>query len=114
MIKINGVSIPIPSTLQVGIIDISKGGRNAEGTLVIERIATKRKLELTWSHLSKEQLSDLLTRVSGVFFDVEYIDPQDNALKTGSFYCGDRSINTLDYLNEQIRYKDIKFNLIER
>lgn len=114
MIKVNGVVIPTPSDYQVGIMDLSKAERNARGTLIIERIATKRKLELSWKYLSKEDLSRLLKLVSPVFFNVEYIDPQDNMKKTGTFYVGDRNMGALDYRNGNIRYKDIKMNFIER
>ena len=113
MIKINGVELPTPSDYIVGIQDLSKAERNANGTMIIERIATKRKIELAWKHLSKEQLSQLFNLVSPVFFTVEYIDPQDNGFKTGTFYAGDRSVGVLDYRSGNIRWKDIKFNLVE-
>jgi len=114
MIKINGVALPTPSDYIVSIMDISKASRNAAGTMVIERIATKRKIELSWKYLSKTELSNVLKIVSPVFFTVEYIDPEENDWKTGTFYCGDRSVGALDYRNGNIRWKDIKFNLIER
>jgi hypothetical protein len=114
MIKVNGVALPTPSDYNVGIMDISKAERNAAGTMVIDRIATKRKLELSWKYLSKEDLSKVLNLVAPVFFDVKYIDPQTNSWKTGIFYCGDRHVGALDYRKGNIRYKDIKFNLIER
>jgi len=114
MLKINGVRVPTPSSYQIGIYDLSKAERVASGLLKIERIATKRKIELTWFYLTKEQLSNLLNLVSPVSFDVEYIDPQTNTLKTGNFYCGDRLVEAFDYNNGRIRYKNIRFNLIER
>lgn len=114
MIKIDGITIPTPSDYQVGIMDISKAERNARGNLIIERIATKRKIEMSWKYLDKWDLSKLFNLVSPVFFKVEYIDPQDNVLKTGTFYAGDRKAGALDYRNGDIRYKDIKFNIIER
>lgn len=114
MIKIDGITIPTPSDYQVGIMDISKAERNARGNLIIERIATKRKLEFSWKYLDKENLSKLLKLVSPVFFKADYIDPQENAWKTGTFYVGDRKVGALDYKNGNIRYKDIKFNIIER
>jgi len=114
MVKINGVALPTPSEYSVSIMDISKAERNAAGTMVIDRIATKRKLELSWKYLDKEILSQVLTLVSPVFFSVEYIDPQENTWKKGTFYCGDRTIGALDYRDGKIRWKDIKFNLIER
>ena len=114
MLKINGVTIPTPSELKVGIQDLSKAERAANGTMFIERIATKRKIEPSWNYLSREDLSALFQAVAPVFFTVEYIDPQDNNTKTGTFYAGDRKAGALDYRNGVIRYKDISVNLIER
>lgn len=114
MIKINGVEIPTPSDYSIGIQDISKAERNARGTMIIERITTKRKLELVWKYLSKEDLSKVLNAVSPVFFQVEYLDPQENRKKNGTFYSGDRNTGALDYINGNIRWKDIKFSVIER
>lgn len=114
MIKIDGVEIPTPSDYTVSIMDLSKAERNANGTIIIERVATKRKIELSWKYLSKENLSLLFNLVSPVFFEVEYIDPQDNVKRTGTFYAGDRTAGALDYKNGNIRYKDVKFNIIER
>ncbi len=114
MIKIDGITIPTPSDYQVGIMDLSKAERNARGTLIIERIATKRKIELSWNYLDKYNLSELLKLVSPVFFQVNYIDPQTNRWEEGTFYVGDRTVGALDYRNGNIRYNDIKFNIIER
>ena len=114
LIKINGVEIPTPSDYIPGIMDLSKAERNANGTMIIERIATKRKLDLTWKYMSKEDLSRVFNLVSPVFFAVEYIDPQDNGIRAGTFYCGDRTAGALDFIDGKIRYKDIKFNLVER
>lgn len=114
LIKINGVEMPPPASLQVGIQDLSKAERNARGTMIIERIATKRKIELSWAYLAPDQLSQLLTAVSAVFFSATYTDPQTNVEQTGTFYCGDRNAGVLDCINGNMRYKDIKFSLIER
>ncbi|MBU3226810.1 DUF6711 family protein [Clostridium algidicarnis] len=114
MISINGAELPAPTDFQVGIMDISKAERNANGEMIIERIATKRKLELTWKNLSKEETSKLLKSVSPIFFNTTYIDPQDNSEKTGTFYCGDRTNGMLGFINGEPYWKSIKFNLIER
>lgn len=114
MINVNGVEIPTPSDYRVGIQDISKAERNAKGTMIIERIATKRKIEMVWKYLSKEDLSKVLNAVSPVFFQVEYLDPQENRRKSGTFYSGDRNVGALDYINGNIRWKDVKFSIIER
>ena len=114
MIKINNVTIPTPSSFTPGIQDISQAERNANGTMIIERIATKRKLEMSYNVLTAAEAATVLQAVSGVFFTVEYPDPQTAALRTGTFYCGDRNIGAMDIKNGVVRWKDLKFNLVER
>lgn len=114
LIKIEGVDIPSPSDYLVSILDISNAERNANGAMIIERIATKRKIELSWSVLKKDEISKLLRLVSSVFFIVNYVDPQDNATRTGTFYAGDRTTGMLSFKNGEPVYKDVKLNLIER
>ncbi len=114
MLKIEGNEIPAPSDYLVGITDLTQTKRNANGNMIIERITTKRKLELAWRYLNKQQLAQVLSAVSPVFFTVEYLDPQTNGKRSGTFYCGDRKVGAMDYINGQIRWKDIKFSLIER
>lgn len=114
LIKVNGVALPTPSEFQVGIMDISKAERNAKGTMIMERITTKRKLELSWKVLSSEKLSSILNSVSSVFFSVEYIDPQTNKTRSGAFYSGDRTCPMMSFWNEIPIYKDVKINLVER
>lgn len=114
MIKINGVELPAPSGYTPSIQDISKAERNANGTMIIERIATKRKLSLAWQYLSSDALSAILQLVSPVFFTVEYIDPQDNGTKTGTFYSGDRTSDGIGIKDGKMSWKNVKFDIIER
>ncbi len=113
MIKIDG-QVFTPFSYKVGIYDISDAKRNAFGDILIDRIATKRKLELTWRYLDREELARLLAAVRPIFFQVTYPDPEENMEKTGTFYVGDRFVNAFDYKNGKIRWRDISFNLIER
>lgn len=114
LIKIKGVELPTPSEYSVGIQDISKAERNANGTMIIDRIATKRKIELSWKMLDSNTLSQVLNAVAPVLFTVEYMDPQDNAMKTGTFYCGDRNNPMMRFTNGVPIYKDVKFSIVER
>lgn len=114
MIKINGTTIPSPSSYQVGIMDVSKSERNSNAQIIIERIATKRKLELGWSYLSQTDLTTILNLVSAVFFTVEYPDIATGTLQTKTFYVGDRTAQVIDYRDGVMRWKDIKFNFIEK
>lgn len=113
LITIGATAIPAPSDFSVGVMDISKAERTSNGKMIIERIATKRKLELSWTYLSRTDLATVLAAVSGVTFSVTYMDPVTNANRTATFYCGDRSAGMIDFVNSVPRYKDVKFNLIE-
>ncbi|MEY8001211.1 DUF6711 family protein [Clostridium sp. Mt-5] len=114
MLKINGVELPDPSTYNPSIQDISNAQRNARGEMILERIATKRKLSLSWAFLSGTDTLQLLSLVSSTFFSVEYIDPQDGGLKSGTFYSGDRTMTGIMYKDGIMYYKDVKFDIIER
>ena len=114
LISIDGVDLLTPSDYSVGILDISKAERNANGTMIIERIAQKRKIEITYAHLTGAALGTILNAVDPVFFSVTYLDPKSNGFRTGTFYAGDRNVGMLSYTDGVPRYRDIKFNLIER
>jgi hypothetical protein len=114
LLTINYVVMPTPSEMSVGVMDLSKAERNANGLMLIERIATKRKLECTWAFLTQAQVRDLLLAVTPVFFNIVYIDPIVGDERIGAFYVGDRNMGVLDYFNGVIRYKDFSMNFIER
>lgn len=113
MIAINGTELPSPTTYKVYIQDLSKGERNVNGLLLLERIATKRKIDLSWKMLTQAQFSAILNLVSGVFFTATYADPQDGT-RTGTFYAGDRNIPALMVKNGIVQYSDLTFSIVER
>jgi hypothetical protein len=113
-LNIGGVDMPTPSEFQVGIMDISKAERAANGNIIIERIATKRKLEIKYNFLDRDQLQTLLNALSPTLFTVYYVDPQTDGMVVSTFYCGDRNMAMMDYINDVPRYVDFAFNLIER
>ena len=114
LISIGGVALPTPSEFNVDVMDISKAERNANGNLIIERITTKKKLSFSYNYLSASQLSVVLKAISPTFYDVTYIDPVTNSFTTSSFYCGDRKVGMIDYVNSIARYQDLSFDLTER
>ena len=114
MIKIDGVVIPTPSKYTPGIMNITKSERNAAGKMIMEIIAVKRKLEMSWGILTSQETSDLLNAVSGTFFTVEYPDPQTKNINTGEFYVGDRVAGMVSFNKGVPSWSGMKFNLIER
>lgn len=113
MLKVNGVDIPTPSEFTVGVQDISQAERVASGRIVIDRIATKIKLNMSWKYIPASALATLLTQIDNVYFDVEYLDPRTNTRQTREFYVGDRTVGMYKYNNGNPIYIDIGFNFIE-
>lgn len=113
LVTINGVAVATPSSYTWNIMDISNAERNAKGSIIIERIATKRKIELGWNYLTRTEMATLLQSVSNTTFPVTFVDAQTNSNVTKTMYVGDRNVGMIDFQNGVARYKDIKFNLIE-
>lgn len=113
MLEIDNIEVVAPSKFKVSIMDISKAERNAKGEMHIDRIATKRKLEVSWNALYPEQLQALLTQVSNVFFLVSYPDPLEG-YTTKTFYVGDRNTPMYSYINGEAVWKDISMNFVEQ
>lgn len=115
MITVNGTTIKTPQKLSVGIYDVSSNAdRNAQGKIVIDRVAVKRKLEMEWGALTNAQISAILTAVTSVFFSVTYPDPQTGANLTITCYVGDRTAPMLMYQNNTPMWEGLKMNFIEQ
>lgn len=114
MLEINNIPIPTPSAFKVGINEISNAERNANGDMMKDRIAIKRKLEMSWKCLEPEPLSELLKLIDDTFFFVKYPDPKTGLLETKTFYCGDINVDMYAYRNGNPVWEGISFNFIEK
>lgn len=116
MLTINGIQIAAPDTYNVTIADLdASANRSGNGTLFRDRVAVKRTIEVSWTFLDPQDLSVLLTNMSSVFFSVTYLDPQLNALKTGTFYVSDRKAGVaIKQPDGSYKWRDVGFSLIER
>lgn len=116
MISINGVKIATPKTYEATVSDIDgETNRNANGDLVRDRIAVKRKLNLEWGPLSQSEISTLLNAVSSVFFTVTFPDSQ-LGMVTKTMYVGDRTAPAyfFDKNTQTVKWQGLKMNFIER
>lgn len=114
MIEINNMLMADPSSFQVGIMDISKAERNARGEMLIDRVATKVKLELEWKQLSTENMSKLLNAVKSVYFQVKYPDPLAGRLVIKIFYVGDRTAPMYNNNSGKPIWSNLKMNFVEK
>ena len=116
MIKINGVAIATPKVFEATVSDIDgETNRNANGELIRDRVAVKRKINLEWGTLEQSEMSKILNAVSNVFFTVEFPDPQ-LGLITKIMYVGDRTAPAYVYdtKTKQVKWSGLKMNFIEQ
>ncbi len=114
MLKINGVAIATPKSFQVDISDLDgETSRNANGTLIRDRITTKRKLNCAWASLSMAEVSTLLQAVKNKSFTIEYPDPMEGASITKTFYVGDRQMPVYMIKSGQVVWEGLTMNFIE-
>lgn len=115
-IKINGKAI-CPSSFSYTRQDFDlDSARTITGEMVRQRICTKVKLELTWytGAMTVQEMATLLQAVDNVFFEVEYFDIHDGAMRTSTFYVGDRTATMYSFVDGVPVFEEIKFSLIEK
>ena len=116
MISINGVAIATPKTFEATVTDLDgESNRNANGELIRDRIAVKRKLNLEWGPLTQAETQTLLSAVSSVFFTVTFPDPQSGMI-TKTMYVGDRTAPAYFYdeKDKEVKWQGLKMNFIEK
>jgi len=117
-IKINGIEIHVyPTTFNVTVADLDNGetsGRTADGRMYRDRIAVKRKLEMSFGMLKWEELSAILQLVKDEFFEVYYPDTESGQYETRTFYCGDRTAGIAVLQDNVYYWNGLKLTLVER
>ena len=113
---VNQTAVPSPSEMTVEIFDVSGGvERSAGGSALIDRVAVKRRLELTWAHLSGVELRGLLSAVGAApFFEATYPDPQTGAARTMTCYAEERAAAVQRVTNGVPVWQGLKMRWIER
>lgn len=113
VLKIGGAEMPVPSSMSPMMYDITEAERDSTGTMHIDLVATKYKLECTWAYLTQAQMTTILNAIKSITFSITFTDPETGSTKTMSVYKGDRSIPILRIVNGVNEYKDFKVNFIE-
>jgi len=114
MLKIAGVTVKAPSELKVGRFDITKSSRSASGKMMMELIATKRRVDVVWKMLPDNDLKLIIDTITAnkPFFSLEY--PDTGGAKTMTCYAGD-IVTSLWYTKNGIRYwEEVSIGFIEQ
>ena len=73
--KIGGKTIKAPSELSVSPEILDKAERTVDGTMVVDIIGMKRKVDVSWEYLTKEDMTVLAEACrNDVFTEIEFHD----------------------------------------
>lgn len=116
MIWINNVATASPSALEVEIEEVGDADtRNALGQRLVDRIAVKRVIELTWAHLTAEQMAALMTATSAsAFFTAKYPDPVTGQLRTCVCRVAEQSAKALRVNGQAAEWVDVRMKWEEQ
>lgn len=116
-LKINNINIPCPSSFEVTVQDFQSDdtGRSADGTMMIDVIATKRQINMGWNYLEANMIHSLMSIFNGSdSYSVHYPDVEMGKWVTKQFYVGDRQYNIKRVKeNGEIVYDGISVTLVE-
>lgn len=87
--KINGVSIKRPSSFNIERYNVTNLARLADGTMVGDLIAKKRKFSFVYDAIDSRDLNlilDTIWEVPTLFFTLTYVE--NNTTKTATVYSG--------------------------
>ena len=114
MLRIAEVAVKTPTELKVGRFDITKSNRTASGKMVMEIIATKRRVDCTWKMIPDSDLQTIIDTITAhkPFFSLEY--PDAGGSKTMTCYAGD-IVTSLWHTKNGIRYwEEVTIPFIEQ
>lgn len=106
-IKLNGVDISkyLTNETKIGWYDVSKNsGRdvtNADGTMILNVIATKWRLDLVTRPLTEDELIDFFSQIIiAPTITVQFLNPFTKTWKTINCYRGDRQVQSMLAYND--------------
>lgn len=115
IIKIDGTTIKSPHKIKYGKFRLSKSGRIANGDMVMDIIAIKTRIDLTWLAIRGSHLKIILDLLeANTFYSIEYPDPEDTTVQTTkTMYVGDVNTELVIPDGERI-YKDFTIPFIQK
>ena len=114
MLKIAGITVKAPTALKVGRFDLSKSSRTASGKMVMDIIATKRRVDVIWKMLTDSELENIIDTITAnkPFFSLEY--PDAGGTKTMTCYAGDILTSLWHTKNGVRSWEEVSIGFIEQ
>lgn len=114
MLTIAGTTVKTPSGIKIGRFDITKSSRTASGKMVMDLIASKKRVDCTWKMISDSELQTIINTLTAhkPFFSLQY--PDAGGTDTITCYSGD-IITSLWHTLDGVRFwQDVQIAFIEQ
>lgn len=110
-------ALPTPSSYEYLKMDVDSEstGRAANGDMIRDRVAVKRKVSCVWNGLSQKQISAILgnSYVKQVSFYLKFPDAETGELATMHCYVGDRTAPMWNYNHGEPVWDNLSMNFVE-
>lgn len=109
------VAIRTPTEMTWGFQRVSApdAGRTENAVMHVNQVATKIKLNLSWTGLSPSEAHTIAVAFKPEYIFIEYWDIVEDALTTKKFYTGDWSAPFKVWTVKDKRFATLSFNVIE-
>ena len=116
LISINGIEMPSPSKFNVRIEDRGDDSVfNVRGQRVVDRLAVKRLIDVTWPYLAGDAAAALMAAVTdGIFFTVAYPDPMEGGMREAECRALERSAKLSHLADGSAVWRDVVMKWEER
>lgn len=114
--KINNTDFSdLVSGLKVGYETLvsDNSGRNANGDTVIDVVNTKRKVYITFRHMTGEEMKRLLGAITDYVVNVDFRNPATGALMSITAYTGTPEPEYYTIQPNMVVFKQMNLNFIE-
>jgi len=113
--KVNGNTMPCPSTWSWGLMDISAGesGRTDDTIMHKNRVGQKRKIQVGYNGINDSDAQTVLQAINPEYIDVTYYDLLEGT-QTRTFYVSDRTSPFKWWYDGKHILESLTFYLIER
>lgn len=117
-IYVNNVKLPYVATYQVGWYDVSRdSGRDtttADGTMILNVISQKYRLDITTKYLTGAELNEFFTQIKNApTMTVSFYDPYTASRVTKNMYRGDRVTNLRYTTDDTSMFEPVSIALIQ-
>ena len=114
LLTIAGVQVANPAEVKIGRFDLTKSNRTASGRMVMEYIATKRRVDVVWRYIPDADLQVILNLLAAnkPFFTLKY--PDAGGQQTMTCYAGDINTSLWHTINGVRRWSEVSISFVEQ